>query len=84
MRQGDQQEDIRGILGRQGFNPTKIGLYLRKSTPEAHERDYLIEQFHEEMIRILYFHDALRSGSMQRVSGAYDELDNEWSNGYLM
>lgn len=31
------------------------------------------------MIRILYYHDALLSGSVHRASSAYDELDNKWS-----
>jgi len=79
--QGDRQEEIRGSSGIRGFNPTRIGLHLQEFTLEVHERDYSIEQFHEEMIRVLYYHDFLLSGDMQRASRAYDELDSEWSEG---
>jgi len=81
MWQGYQQEEIKGSAGMRGFHRTRIGLHLQGSTLEVHERDYSIEQLHEEMIKILYYHDALLSGSVQGTSGACAELDSKWSKG---
>lgn len=53
-----------GGSSRRGFSPTEIGLHLQESTTEVHERDYSIEKLHEEMIKIIYYHDALPSGNM--------------------
>lgn len=46
--------------------------------------DYSVENFHEEMIRILFYHDTLLNGDMQRMFSAHVELGSEWSEGCLM
>jgi len=56
-------------------------LYFEESIFEVHERVYSIEQFHEELIKILYYRGALLSVGMHRAFGAYAGLENEWSKG---
>lgn len=56
-------------------------MYLWEPTPEVHEIDYSIRQFHEGLIKILYYHDALLMDSMQRAFEAYTWLDSGWSKG---
>lgn len=39
----------------------------------------LVEQSHGELVRTLYYHDALLTDGMEMASGACTRLDSEWS-----
>lgn len=56
-------------------------MYLQEPILDVHEIDYSVGKLHDDLLKIIYYLDALLMDNMQRDFGAYTWLENGWRKG---